>query len=270
MSESTSTTTCPHCGATAFGNFCSNCGNSLARSHCVKCAAELAPGAKFCHRCGAVVDAAAPRANVAAPPSPSSRELAPNESDLGSKLPWAVAGIALVALIALVAVQRASHGGAEAAPSPASNVAGGAAGVDISSMTPEERADRLFNRIMRYAEQGKADSVQVFAPMAIQAFEMLGTFTPDQRYDLGRIAEVAGDPVIAAAQADTILRASPTHLLGLTLAASAALMQKDNTKANDYLRRLAAAAPAERAKRLPEYDVHANDINAALAQAPKK
>jgi zinc-ribbon domain len=268
MSESTSTTTCPHCGATAFGNFCSNCGNSLARSRCVKCAAELAPGAKFCHRCGAVVDAAAPRANVAAPPS--SRDLAPNESDLGSKLPWAVAGIALVALIALVAVQRASHSGAEAAPSPASNGAGGATGVDISSMTPQERADRLFNRIMRYAEQGKTDSVQFFAPMAIQAFEMLGTFTPDQRYDLGRIAEVAGDPVIAAAQADTILKASPTHLLGLTLAASAALMQKDNTKANDYLRRLAAAAPAERAKRLPEYDVHANDIDAALAQAPKK
>ena len=264
MSESASTTTCPHCGATAFGNFCSNCGNSLARSRCVKCAAELAPGAKFCHRCGATVDAAAPRANVAAAPHDAAG--ASREADLGSKLPWAVAGVALVALIALVAVQRASHSGAEAAATPPS----GAAAVDISSMSPQERADRLFNRIMRYASQGKTDSVQFFAPMAIQSFEMLDTLSLDQRYDLGRIAEVAGDPLIAAAQADTILRQSPTHLLGLTLAASAALMHKDTTKASTYLRRLAAAAPAERAKNLPEYGLHANDIDAALALAPKK
>ena len=268
MSESASTTTCPHCGAPAFGNFCSNCGNSLARSHCAKCAAELAPGAKFCHRCGTSVDVAATRANVAAPPpaSPLPRDLTVNESDLGSKLPWAVAGIALVALIVLVTVQRASHSGAEAAPPPVS----GAAAVDISSMTPQERADRLFNRVMRYAEQGKTDSVQFFAPMAIQQFEMLDSLSSDQRYDLGRIAEVAGDPVIAATQADTILRKNPTHLLGLALAASAARMQKEDAKANDFLRRLAAAAPAERAKKLPEYETHANDIDAALAQAQKK
>jgi len=263
MSESA--TTCPHCGAQAFGNFCSNCGNSLARFQCAKCAAELAPGAKFCHRCGTPVGAAAPLA----PARSSGVSAAPRESGLGSVLPWAVAGIALVALIILVAVQRATRGGAEAAQAPPV-AASGAAGVDISSMSPQERADRLFNRIMSYAERGKTDSVQFFAPMAITSYEMLGNLTLDQRYDLGRIAEVSGDPVIASAQADTILASNPTHLLGLVLAANAARMRNENGKSAEYLRKLAAAAPSERAKKLPEYEVHANDIDAALAQAPKK
>ena len=36
-------------------------------------------------------------------------------------------------------------------------------------MTPRERADRLFDRIMRLDTEGKKDSVQFFAPMAISA-----------------------------------------------------------------------------------------------------
>ena len=211
-----------------------------------------------------------------APVAPA--HIAPADAGLGSRLPWAVAGIALVALIILVVVQRAARGGSDAgapaldngaATAPAA-AAGGASGVDISSMTPQERADRLFNRIMSYAERGKSDSVQFFAPMAITAYEMLGDLSLDQRYDLGRIAEVSGDPLIATAQADTILLKNPTHLLGLVLAANAARMRKDETKAREYLRRLAAAEASERAKKLPEYEAHANDISAALAQAPTK
>jgi double zinc ribbon protein len=274
MSESASTTTCPTCGAAAFGNFCSNCGSSLARTSCAKCGAELSRGAKFCHRCGTATNVVAAPANVtmASPPTNAGAS-----SGLGSKLPWMVAGFALVALIALVMVQRATGSASSAAPALAENGGGapaagggGAASVDISSMSPQERAERLFNRLMSYAERGEKDSVQFFAPMAIASYEMLGNLTLDQRYDLGRIAEVSGDPLIAKAQADTILASNPTHLLGLVLAANAARMQKDDAKARDYLRRLAGAVGTERAKKLPEYEAHANDINAALAQSPKK
>lgn len=271
MSESASTTTCPTCGAAAFGNFCSNCGSSLARTQCAKCGVELSRGAKYCHRCGTATNVAAVPANVAA----SASHVSATETSLGSRLPWAIAGVALLALIALVAVQRISSGSASAVvatdgtPAPAGG-SGGAPGVDISSMTPKERAERLFNRIMRYAEHDQKDSIQFFAPMAITSYEMLGSLTLDQRYDLGRIAEVSGDPLIATAQADTILANSPTHLLGLVLAANAARMRKDESKVREYQRRLAAAAPGERTKNLPEYEAHANDINAALAAATNK
>jgi len=270
MSETASTTTCPTCGAAAFGNFCSNCGSSLARTRCAKCGAELSRGAKFCHRCGAATNVAAVATNVA-----TSQSAATKNESTGSRLPWVIAGVALVALLALVAVQRMSSGSSNAGADNAGAAApivgnGGAANVDISSMTPQERAERLFNRIMRYAEQDKKDSIQFFAPMAITSYEILGNLTLDQRYDLGRIAEVSGDPLIATAQADTILANNPTHLLGLVLAANAARMRKDEGKVREYQRRLAAAAPSERAKKLPEYEAHANDINAALAAAPNK
>src|SRR5689334_20014030 len=185
MSESASTTTCPTCGAAAFGNFCSNCGSSLARTRCAKCGAELSRGAKFCHRCGTATNVAAVSANVATTPS----NISSNETSLGSRLPWVVAGVALLALIALVAIQRMSSGSSNAVAASSDVAAptggnGGPANVDISSMSPQERAERLFNRIMRYAEHDQKDSIQFFAPMAITSYEMLVNPTPDQRYDL--------------------------------------------------------------------------------------
>lgn len=260
-SPAPSTSVCPVCGAAAIGKFCSACGAALGGPTCAACHAELSPGAKFCHRCGTKVGATPLAANN------------PDAKGLGAALPWTVAAIALVALIALIAGQRfnrnnssapsAADGGAPAAPAPGS----GPRAVDISQMTPEERADRLFDRVMRLAESGRVDSVQIFAPMAITAYEMLGNLTSDQRYDLGRIAQVAGDAQVAKAQADTILASNPNHLLGLVLAASAARMNRDAAKERQYLTRLAAAAPAERAKALPEYGMHANDIDAALKLA---
>jgi hypothetical protein len=133
-------------------------------------------------------------------------------------------------------------------------------------MTPAERASRLFDRVMRYDEQGKRDSLATFAPMAIVAYEMVGPLDADQRYDLGRIGEVSGNYLVAKAQADTILRQRPTHLLGLALAAR---MSPDPKVARDYERRLLAAAPAELQNPLPEYERHRNDIEAAIEVAKK-
>jgi hypothetical protein len=137
---------------------------------------------------------------------------------------------------------------------------------DISSLSPSERAERLYDRIMGAAERGRADSVQFFLPMALQAYEALGTLTVDQRYDLGRLAEVAGDARLATAQADTILTAQSRHLLGLVLAARAARLRRDDAAERRFLERLANAEPAERQKQLPEYLLHQNDIDIALAE----
>jgi hypothetical protein len=138
---------------------------------------------------------------------------------------------------------------------------------DISSLSPQERADRLFNRVMLLAEQGKTDSVQFFAPMALDAYGMLGPPGPDERYDMGRIAEVAGALPMAMAQADTILAENPRHLLGLALGARVASLGNDDAARRSFATRLLAASPAESAKRLPEYQRHAEDISRALDDA---
>lgn len=265
-----SETTCPNCHAPASGKFCSDCGAPLAGATCAGCGAPLSPGAKFCHRCGVAVGSAAGASSGATA----------DAGGFASALPWAVAAIALVALIALVAGQRfARHPAADAAPIAAADANGpgqsgapfgsGMRAPDISNMSPSERASRLYDRIMSYSERGKTDSVQIFAPMAVAAYEMLGTLTTDQRYDLGRIGAASGDLSLAKAEADTILAQNPKHLLGLMLEAQVAAQGNDDAKARSYLKQMADAAPSELATRAPEYAQHKNDIDAALAGARK-
>jgi hypothetical protein len=194
-------------------------------------------------------------------------------------LPWAVAAIALLAFVALLAGQR--FGGARVAsttPPPVSDgdvpasTASAAPGraPDISNLSPRERADRLYDRVMRLSSEGKVDSVQFFAPMALSVYQTLGPLDADLRYDFGRVAEVAGATAIATAQADTILAADSTHLLGLVLGVRAAQLQGDSVAARRYAHRLLAAEPSESAKRLPEYQRHQGDILEALADARRK
>lgn len=243
--------TCPACGAPANGRFCSSCGATLVGATCAGCGAQLAVGAKFCHRCGT-------------PAATSGRD---GDGRFTTALPWGLAAIALVALIALVAGQRFGRSSAaDASPQAPATASADAAGQppDLSTMTPAVAAARLYDRVMSLHERGRADSVQLFAPMAIQAYEMIGNLNLDQRYDVGRIAAVAGDSETARAQADTILAQHPAHLLGLILAGNAAKMRNDTAAERRYYDQLVAAAPAERAKQLAEYTTHANDISIAL------
>lgn len=135
-------------------------------------------------------------------------------------------------------------------------------------MTPRERAGRLYDRIMRYAEQGKKDSIEFFSPMALSSFEMLGAdLDADGRYDYGRVAQETGRLEIAAAQADTILQQSPTHLLGLALKARTASARNDAATAAKTWQAFVSARDAELKKNLPEYQTHATDIERASALA---
>lgn len=120
---------------------------------------------------------------------------------------------------------------------------------------------------MRLSEEGKRDSVALFASMAIPVYESLGPLDLDGRYDLGRIAHVSGNLDLAQAQADSILQQSPTHLLGLILAAAVADARGDNAGRAALERRLIAAEAAEQARALDEYTRHSRDIDAALAAA---
>jgi hypothetical protein len=229
----------------------------------------MTTGAHFCHRCG----------------TPAGATAALGSRRFEAAIPWAVAAIALVAVIALAVGQRFG-----ARPSGTTDVLDGANGQgstiisapgtepergmprapDISQLTPAQRAERLHDRIMTEHEAGRSDAVRTFLPMAVAAYEMLAPLSLDQRYDLGRIGEVAGEIPLARAQSDTILQARPTHLLGLILGATAARLNKDETRARTFEQRLLAAEPAERKSPLPEYLLHQRDIEAALTAAKKR
>lgn len=232
--------------------------------HCAQCGAALGERGKFCHRCGAPRDGAAGAAGAAAAGS----------SGAGSPttiLPWAIAAISVLALVAFIAGQKFGGSPAAVAAAPAGGAASGAPSgaraVDIASMSPQERADRLFDRVMNLMSQGKGDSVQFFAPMAIQSFEALQPLTAHHRYDLGLLGVVSGDGTMARAQADTILATQPTHLLGLILGMRAAGLQNDASARAAYAKLLGDNLVAERAKGLPEYVDHARDIDAAVREA---
>jgi hypothetical protein len=137
-------------------------------------------------------------------------------------------------------------------------------------MSPAERADRLFNRVMRLSSEGKADSAAFFAPMALGALEALAPLDAHRRYDVGLVSLVSGDVASAKAQSDTILAQRPTHLLGLALAARAADARGDAAASRSFRRRLLAAESAEKARNLPEYTDHAAEISAALELARKR
>lgn len=261
-SATTDKVSCPNCGASATGRFCSECGAALGQATCSGCRSLLTPGAKFCHRCGT---AAGTQTFSAGRPPGDTRNVT-------SALPWAVAAIALLALVALIAGQR--FGGQRAASTDAATAQGqappGVRASDISNLSPRERADRLFDRVMRLSSEGKTDSVQFFAPMAMSVYETLGPLDADLRYDFGRVAETAGAAEVARAQADTILRADSTHLLGLVLGIRAAVLRGDTAAARAFSRRLLAAEPTESAKQLPEYQRHQGDILDALAEARRR
>lgn len=217
---------------------------------CTNCGAQLNADARFCHKCGSPIQGRATRTPIA--------------SDFSKAVRWGVPAVALVALVALAAVQLAR----EAKVDPAAGLPPGmGAAPDISSMSPEERADRLFNRVMMLSSEGKTDSVAFFAPMALSALEAIRPLTAHGRYDIALVALAVGDVPKASAQADTILAERPTHLLGLGLAARVANMRGAAAAAAAYNRRLLAAEQSERQAALPEYADHDADIRAAVALA---
>lgn len=236
-------------------------------------------GARFCNECGARV---APTASSSAPSNATRSANATTVSGSGrtaTYAPWIAAATLLAAVVGYFALSDASPAGspeltasataslpAEMAPFAAGGggATGGGRPPDLSTMSPRERAGRLYDRIMRYVEEGKADSAEFFAPMALASFEALGSdMDTDARYDYGRVASETKNFDIAAAQADSILRQSPTHLLGLSLSARTATLQGNEARAKKTWATFLASREAELGKKLPEYEMHAADIEQA-------
>jgi hypothetical protein len=216
-------------------------------------------GARFCANCGAS--------------SAQGREAVGGNE----RLLWFLAGGGVVAVVGGLALYATRGPSATPAGAPAgaeAPIASGTDGVagtppDISNMTPRERFDRLFDRVMRAAESGDEATVTSFAPMAVSAYGMLDAsdLDSDARYDAALIRLHTGDVDGAAALADTILKKQPGHLFGIILQGTIARFKKDDKGLKksyaDYLSHYDAETRAKR----PEYEKHARSIEQFLKDA---
>jgi zinc ribbon protein len=222
--------------------------------NCPTCGTPLAAGAKFCHKCGAQAGTA-------------------QAGGWRMGLPWGVAGLALGALIAVLAIRLSSGAsgsadvGASQAPFAGAAESPGTGPPDISQMSPEERATRLYNRVMQLHSRGRADSAEFFLPMALQAYGMLPTLDADARYHIGVLELTGGNARAALAQADTIRQAIPGHLFGFMLRARALELERDAAGARQAYRDFLKNEAAERARQRPEYGEHAQNLDAFHEQA---
>jgi len=258
-------TPCPACGAAASGRFCSSCGASLVPRQCDLCRATLSPQARFCHRCGRAAGGAA-------------------RAGRSHRKAWLFAGVLSVLLVVVITYRVSSaapravvpdmanaggqsgSGQGAGAESPDGQPMAGAA-PDISAMTPRERFDRLFNRIMQASERHDSLEVRRFTPMALGAYDQLDTHDVDARYHAAVLHMEVGDFAPAYALADTILRQSPGHLFGYLIRGTAAGLQGDRARLSRAQREFLAHYDQEMAANRPEYGEHKPAIEEFRDQA---
>ena len=180
---------------------------------------------------------------------------------------YSVIGIAVVGTLAGV-VYVASQ--PNIAPPPAAVTENSAAPpeqqVDISSMSPREAADRLFNRVMMAEEQGNEDEVLQFAPMVLQAYERVNNLDADAQYHIGLVHAAVGDFGNVQKQIDILKQYSPDHLLGLMLEHEIAEKSGDGFAAARASDAFAAAYVSEIQTGRPEYQAHRNSIEKFFAE----
>lgn len=188
-------------------------------------------------------------------------------------MPWAALVLALVSLItALSAKYDKSPDAMQPVPprfSDASPAVSSPAGTppDLSSMSPREAADRLFNRVMTAKENGNTEEAQRFAPMALQAYELAGATDNDARYHLALIHLVTGDVKSARAQLAKLRQAVPNHLLGYMLEGDIAEQTGNAEGVAKAYKGFLAAYDLEMAKAREEYQEHHGSIERYRAAA---
>jgi hypothetical protein len=177
-------------------------------------------------------------------------------------------GGAIVGVLALVIFFLSR--GTSAAPPPAEVAAGGVeapfAGTgggtppDISQMSPRERFDRLYNRIMKAAESGDQGTVSQFTPMALMAYQQLDTIDADARFHAALLKLHTEDVAGAKALGDTVLLKNPGHLFGYIILGTAARWAKDDAGLKRQYAAFLKHYDAEMKADRPEYRDHARSV----------
>lgn len=252
---------CPECGKSATGNFCQSCGTQLGGRFCDQCGAKAAAGGTFCNQCGAKLRGVA---------TAGRREAAASVIG-GQNLPWWIAGAAMFVVILVVGVRMVQPAGSSAGPvtTPTAPFASGGSGAppDLSSMSPREAADRLFNRVMTSVSQGDSAGAQAFLPMAIGAYDRARPLDHDGLFHLSLLNRTAMNLEAALANAQEVLEQDESHLLALTAAAEAAAELGQTDVATGYYRRVLEVYDGEMARGLSEYLDHAAFLQSVRGEA---
>ena len=237
---------------------------SDATQKCPACGAVLPSRAKFCAECGATLKA-------------QSAQAAATVQAAGNQvLPWFIAGVCVLALhatVIILAVRRPEPAaGNQSNVAPFANGGSGPTGraPDISTLSPREAADRLYNRISQASEAGDSGQVSFFAPMALQAYAAVTPLDPDARLHIGMIELATGNAAGATAQADSIQRQSRTHLFSAVLKARAAEASGNTVALRAAYAQLLANWTSEQAKGLQEYADHKSVLDELHAAAQRR
>ena len=140
--------------------------------------------------------------------------------------------------------------------------------VDLSSMTPRQAADRLFNRVMAAYEGKDTAQAEQFGPMALEAYKLVETLDSDAQYHIGLINFVLGNTDEVRKQVEILRKASPEHLLAAVLEIKVAKQAGDEKAASETLARAAAAYDAEMKRGLPEYEAHRVTVETLRVPTP--
>lgn len=180
------------------------------------------------------------------------------------RTPWLIAGVALAGLLAVLLVMVARNArGAAAEPEVAAlqQPLGNEAPPDISNMSPRERFNRLYNRVMRAAQSGDEATVTRFTPMALMAYAQLDSIDADARYHVALLKVHTGEVDASAALADTILARDPGHLFGYLVRGTVARFRKDQKELarayTGFLKRYDQEIKLAR----PEYSEHQTSLD---------
>jgi hypothetical protein len=175
-------------------------------------------------------------------------------------------GLILAAVFALGFLAGREGARGAAAPAEAEAPAEGTP-PDISNMSPRERFDRLYERVMRASSTGDAATLQRFAPMAVAAYGMLDSVDADARYDVAVIKLHMGDIPGAKALADSMVAAQPTHLFGYMIRSTVGRFSGDSAGAKRAAATFLANYEAELRRARPEYTKHKTALDNFKKQA---
>ena len=237
---------------------------------CGQCGHPVVPGAQYCRECGAPAGTGpgAPLDAIVGAPA--------------NRTGWfAAAGLGIALLGVLIAFlannerRAASPAGPMAAPLGgvgAATEGGPGTPPDISNMSPKERYDRLYNRVMRAAESGDQATVDRFTPMTVMAFQQLDSIDADARFHMAMLLLHTGKVPGASAEADSILKFSPGHLFGYMIRGAVARWNKDAAALKKAQGEFLVRYDTEMKAKRPEYGEHERAVSdfraSALGQSP--
>jgi hypothetical protein len=158
------------------------------------------------------------------------------------------------------------------AGSSATAVTGAPAGPapDISAMTPRERFNRLYDRIMRAAGQSDSGEIRRFTPMALAAYDQLDDRDIDARYHAAMLHAQVGEFPAALALADTIVAESPGHLFGYLVRGEVANSRNDSAARAQARRDFLSHYDIEMRSKRVEYLEHKPAIDEFKSEAEQR